>query len=71
MGKTRLRGLKLIAFIRRLKPRLHKQNPPARVEILLVRAGGLRLCSREFYSPGLIYWDTLPPIKGKFESGFQ
>jgi hypothetical protein len=43
-----------MVFTRRLKPRLHRQNPPARVEILLVRAGGLGLCSSELYSPGLI-----------------
>jgi hypothetical protein len=37
------------------KSRLHRQNPPARVEkTFLVRGGGHCLCSREFYSPGLL-----------------
>jgi hypothetical protein len=35
----------------RLKSRLQKQNPPARVSI--VRVGGLRLYSRDFQSPGM------------------
>jgi hypothetical protein len=38
------------------KPHLHKQNLPSQVKdlnLILVRAGGLCLYSREFYSPGL------------------
>ena len=43
----------------RLKPQLHKQNPPARVKRTLIQSAlvrapsGLRFCSREFHSPGL------------------
>ena len=41
----------------RLKPQLHRQNPPTRVSKLLifrrVRAGGLGFYSREFIRLGL------------------
>ncbi|MBD1927677.1 hypothetical protein H6F74_15700 [Trichocoleus sp. FACHB-90] len=41
----------------RLKPQLHKQNPPARVIRILItalaKASGLGLFSRDFQSPGL------------------
>ena len=42
----------------RLKPRVHRQNPLDKgdkgLDFSSVRVGGLRLCSREFYSP-LLY----------------
>ncbi|CBN55587.1 hypothetical protein OSCI_2140002 [Kamptonema sp. PCC 6506] len=32
------------------------------LNVFPVRAGGLRLCSREFYSPGLFVWTYSPGL---------
>ncbi|MEA5598837.1 hypothetical protein [Rivularia sp. UHCC 0363] len=61
----RLRGY--FKSIRRLKPLLHKQNPPPWVKNVLVHKGGLSLCSRDLQSPGKVLNPTFK-TSSKFRS---
>ena len=57
----------------RLKPQLYKQNPPARVMRILMRAlvrvGGLCFYRREFHSPALKLTSmiTMRPYQWRFK----